>query len=240
MTSLDAPAGDRRPAAPAAGHTPPAPGSLLVPMYVHPVLDPVGWRALEGAAGRLYGVVLNAADGPGDAPDPVFAEAAARLRRAGVRVLGYVDTGYGARPLRAAGRDLRRHRAWYGVTGAFFDRVAGDERRLPYYRRLARAARLDGAPTVVLNPGVHPDPRYARVADLLVTYEGSWADYAAAEVPAWTAAHSPDRFCHLVYGVPRGLGAGVARTAAGRGAAVHCAVPGLPPNPWCQAPAGAA
>lgn len=216
--------------------------ALLVPMYVHPAVDPGAWRALERMAGRLYGVVVNVADGPGAGrPDAVVAAAAGRLRAAGARLLGYVDTDYAARPAREVVRDVRWHREWYGVSGVFLDRVAAGRDRLPYYRRLVAAARRGGAPTAVLNPGVHPDPGYASVADLLVTYEGSWADYAAAPVPRWTAAHPPGRFCHLVYGVPGAAAArAVARTAAGRGAGVHCAVPGGPPNPWQHVPAGAA
>jgi len=219
------------PAAPAAPR-----GSLLVPLYVHPAVDPAAWLALEDAGAALYGVVLNAADGPGERPDSVYALAAQRLRRAGVPLLGYVDTDYAGRPAHAVYRDLRRHRAWYAVDGVFFDRVASDRRRLPYYRWLARTARVCGARTVVLNPGVHPDPGYARIADLLVTFEGSWADYLSGEVPGWAADHPAARFCHLVYAVPPGLAGRVARLAAIRGAAVHCAVPGTPPNPWQSVP----
>jgi hypothetical protein len=220
----------------------PGRGALLVPLYVHPAVDPGAWRALEKMAGRLYGVVVNVADGPGAGrPDSAVATAAERLRSAGVRLFGYVDTDYAARPARDVERDVRRHREWYGVGGVFFDRVAAGRERLPYYRRLVAAGRLGGARTAVLNPGVHPDPGYAAVADLLVTYEGTWADYAAAAVPRWTAAHPPGRFCHLVYGVPGPAAArAVARTAAVRGAGVHCAVPGGPPNPWQHVPASAA
>lgn len=250
--------GDRTPA-PATGTPGPAPRpdgragrlggcgggggrSLLVPLYVHPDVDPAAWRALERAAARLYGVVVNVADGPGSSgPDGAFAAAAGRLRAAGVRLLGYVDTDYATRPVQDAARDVARHREWYGVAGVFFDRAAAGRDRLPYYRRLERAARRGGARTVVLNPGVHPDPAYTSVGDLLVTYEGSWADYTAAAVPGWTAAHSPARFCHLVYGVPGGAAArAVARTASARGAAVHCAVPGTPPNPWQHVPGATA
>ncbi|MFJ2635369.1 spherulation-specific family 4 protein [Streptomyces sp. NPDC087422] len=219
-------------------HGSPAPsaGSLLVPLYVHPAVDPAAWQALEDAAPALYGVVLNAADGPGDRPDPVYTLAARRLREAGAPVLGYVDTDYAARPAHTVYRDLRRHRAWYATDGVFFDRVASDARRIPYYRWLARTARLCGARTVVFNPGVHPDPGYARLCDLLVTFEGTWDDYQGAGVPRWTAGHPAERFCHLVYGVPDGLAGRAARLAALRGAAVRCAVPGLPPNPWRTAP----
>jgi hypothetical protein len=213
-------------------------GRLLVPLYVHPAVDPAAWRALIRAAPQLYGVVLNVADGPGAAPDPPFVAAVAQLREAGVRVLGYVDTAYGDRPAAAVVGDLRRYRRWYDIDGAFLDQAAAQGRLLRHYRWLVRAARLCGARTVVLNPGVHPAPGYAAFADLLVTFEGSWEAYrdTAFTVPAWTAAHQPDRFCHLVYGVPDGLHGLAARTARMRGAAVHCAVPGAGANPWSGLP----
>ncbi|MEU3458322.1 spherulation-specific family 4 protein [Streptomyces sp. NPDC006733] len=208
-------------------------GRLLVPLYVHPAVDPGAWRTLVGAADLLYGVVLNVADGPGTIRDPAFAVVAEELRAAGVRVLGYVDTAYGRRPAHAVVADLRRHRRWYGTDGVFFDQAAADIGLLGYYRWLARTARVCGSRTVVLNPGAHPAPGYAEIADLLVTFEGSWATYrAAVAVPAWTGRYPAERFCHLVYDVPAKLCALAARTAGLRGAAVHCAVPGSGANPW--------
>ncbi|WP_420877864.1 spherulation-specific family 4 protein [Streptomyces agglomeratus] len=213
------------------------PAKLLVPMYVHPAVDPGAWWTLVESAPRLYGVVLNIADGPGTVPEPSFAAAARALRAAGVRLLGYADTDYGHRPLRAVTADFDRYRDWYATDGFFLDQAAAEPGAVRHYRRLARAARSRGGRTVVLNPGVHPAPAYAGVADLLVTFEGDWAAYSAAPVaPAWTAAHPPERFCHLVHGVPAGLCALAARTAALRRAAVHCAVPGHGPNPWSLLP----
>ncbi|RNG03805.1 spherulation-specific family 4 protein [Streptomyces botrytidirepellens] len=209
---------------------------LLVTLYVHPAADPHPWRVLERAAGRLYRVILNRADGPGIRPDPVFAEAAARLRAAGAPLLGYVDTAYGRRRVGAVLTDVRRHRRWYGVDGVFLDRTAAHAATLPRSRRLALASRVLGARTVVFNPGTHPDPRYAALADLLVTFEGRWDTYRQAEVPDWTAAHPPGRFCHRVYDMPGGRAGQVGRTARARGAAVHCALPGAGANPWRSAP----
>ncbi|MGA4838992.1 spherulation-specific family 4 protein [Streptomyces sp. G45] len=215
--------------------------SLLVPLYVHPAVDPAAWRALVAAAPDLYGVVLNAADGPGTAPDPAFTAVAGALRAAGVPLLGYVDTAYGRRAAHEVAADLDRHRDWYRVDGCFLDRVASGRRELRHCRRLVRCARGRGAAPVVLNPGTHPAPGYARAADLLVTFEGHWATYLRSfSAPAWTARHSPDQFCHLVYGVPPALTALAARTAARRGAGVHCAVPGAGPNPWTRPPVGCA
>ncbi|UUN25102.1 spherulation-specific family 4 protein [Streptomyces sp. FIT100] len=213
--------------------------TLLVPLYVHPAQDPGAWRLLTRAAAahRLYGVVLNAADGPGAAPDPAFAAASRALRAAGTRVLGYVDLDYGVRPDSAVLDDVDRHRDWYGADGCFFDQVPADASALPVCRRLVRAARQRGAATVVLNPGVHPAPGYARIADLLVTFEGPWTAYLSSfTLPRWTARHPPQRFCHLVYGVPAALAQVAERAAEERGAAVSCAVADTLPNPWAAPP----
>ncbi|MEZ7004843.1 spherulation-specific family 4 protein [Streptomyces sp. AD55] len=207
--------------------------SLLIPLYVHPAEDPGAWHRLIRAADRTYGVVLNPASGPGSRPDPAFAAAAGALRSAGARLLGYVDTDYGTRPAADIVEDARRHRDWYAADGCFLDRVSAAAAGLPACRALVRALRRRGAAPVVLNPGVHPAPGYARIADLLVTFEGPWSAYVSAfSRPAWTLRHPPERFCHLVYGVPAALTPLAVRTARERGAAVSGPVPGEPPNPW--------
>ena len=219
---------------------------LLVPMYVHPAVGPDAWRALLRAADRLYGVVLNSANGPGPRPDPELRVAARQLREKGVPLLGYVDTDYGRRQRRAVLRDVARHRRWYGTDGVFFDQTPAGGALLPRYARLARAARLLGARTVVLNPGTPPDPGYAEIADCVVTFEGTWQTYRpAGAVPPWAQdgagsppAHRTGVSCHLVYGVPQGHGAEVSLLAGDRGATVHCAVPGEGANPWQHAPLG--
>jgi hypothetical protein len=208
---------------------------LLVPLYEHPADRPEAWAALLCAPERLYGVILNPASGPGSSPDPAFAAVAERLRASGVRVLGYVDTDYARRPHAAVVGDLLRHRDWYGTDGTFFDQVSSGPDALAHYRRLAVAARETGAESLVLNHGVHPDPAYLALADVLVTFEGGWDTYLAqGQVPEWTRAHRADRFCHLVYAAPTDVSA----LAAIRGAAIHCAVPGGGAHPWGTLPHG--
>ncbi|MFF6912408.1 spherulation-specific family 4 protein [Streptomyces sp. NPDC012466] len=207
--------------------------TLLVPYYEHPSVRPAEWDAIVAAAPRLYGVVLNPADGPGDRPDAAFAEVAARLRAAGVRVLGYADTDYGRRAANDVVRDLTRHRDWYGTDGAFLDQVPSGPERFEDYQKLAVAAWGVGCGTLVLNHGTAPHPCYARIADVLVTFEGPWDAYRA--LPPRPRPGGPDvRLCHLVYDVPPGADAeGLARA---RGAAVHCAVPGTGDHPWGTLP----
>ncbi|MDH6544474.1 spherulation-specific family 4 protein [Streptomyces sp. SPB4] len=209
--------------------------TLLVPLYVHPAEDPGAWARLIGAAPRTYAVVLNPASGPGPRPDPAFTAAASALHAAGARLLGYVDTAYGRRDAAEVNYEILRYREWYGVDGCFMDRVTAERRGLRACRRLVRSLRSLGADTVVLNPGVHPDPGYLRLADLVVTFEGDWSTYVGAfSRPGWTARHPPERFCHLVYGVPEALVPLAVRTAGERGAAVSGPVTGGLPNPWTE------
>ncbi|MFJ3640306.1 spherulation-specific family 4 protein [Streptomyces sp. NPDC090108] len=209
--------------------------TLLIPLYVHPAEDPGAWHRLIGAATRTYAVVLNPASGPGDGPDPAFTAVARALRAAGARLLGYVDTDYGLREHADIAADLRRHQEWYATDGCFLDRVTATRDGLPACRRLVRDLRRLGADPVVLNPGVHPAPGYLRLADLTVTFEGHWSTYVSAFTrPAWAARRAPDRFCHLVYGVPEALVPLAVRTAHERGAGVCGPVTGEPPNPWSE------
>lgn len=206
---------------------------LLIPYYEHPSVRPAEWEAIIAAAPRLYGVVLNPASGPGETPDPAFAEVAARLRDAGVRVLGYADTDYARRATADVVRDLARHRDWYGTDGLFLDQVAAGREEFAYYQRLAAAAWGAGCGTLALNHGTAPHPSYARIADVLVTFEGTWETYTRPGPPRWRGGTGV-RLCHLVYGVPPD--ADLARLARDRGATVHCAVPGVGDHPWGTLP----
>ncbi|MFK4102820.1 spherulation-specific family 4 protein [Streptomyces sp. NPDC019531] len=206
---------------------------LLVPYYEHPSVRPAEWAAIVAAAPRLHGVVLNPASGPGERPDKAFAEIAARLREADVRVLGYADTDYGRRPRPEVVADLARHRDWYGVDGAFLDQVAVGREEFTHYQQLAKAAWRMGCDTLVLNHGTLPDPAYARIADVLVTFEGSWASYRRLAPQPWRGGTNV-RLCHLVHGVPAGVD--LAEPARARGASVHCAVPGTGDHPWGTLP----
>ncbi|MGW6733487.1 spherulation-specific family 4 protein [Streptomyces sp. NPDC055013] len=210
---------------------------LLIPYYEHPSVRPAEWDVIVAAAPRLYGVVLNPASGPGEAPDPAFAEVAARLRAVDVRVLGYADTDYGRRPHADVVRDITRHRDWYRADGVFLDQVAAGREEFGHYQRLATAAWGVGCGTLALNHGTPPHPSYARIADLLVTFEGPWATYTRLGPQSWRGATGV-RLCHLVYGVPAGVD--LAEPARARGATVHCAVPGGGDHPWGTLPHGLA
>lgn len=207
------------------------PSAALVPAYFHPAERSADWAALRDP--RLLAVVLNVHNGPGAAPDPAFAAVVAGIEAAGGTVVGYVDTDYGARPITEIETECERYRDWYGVADVFLDQVPTEADALPEYARLAAALRAAAAEFIVFNHGAYPDPGYAAVADLLVTFEGPWQAYRQlGPPPAWTRRLRVGRFCHLVYAVPpEDLDA--ALDQAGRSSAgVVYLTDGNGANPW--------
>lgn len=192
-----------------------------IPGFAHPLVAPMEWGELTRPGTPLHWVVLNVSGGgPGTRPDPHCLEAAGRLRNAGVRVLGHLDTIYGARAHADLLSDAHRYLDWYRVDGYLLDRCPGERTALPEVRRTVNALRAIRADAhVVLGHGTHPHPGYAANADQLVTFSGSWADYRWSQVAEWTADYPPDRFCHFVHGVPRGHLDEALRIARWQGAA---------------------
>ncbi|MCD7439115.1 spherulation-specific family 4 protein [Streptomyces lincolnensis] len=175
-----------------------------IPGLAHPLVAPAEWGELTRPDTPLHWVVLHVTDdGPGSRPDPHCLEAAGRLRNAGVRVLGHLDTTYGARVFGEVISDAHRYIEWYQVDGFLLDHCPSDHTALPEIRRTVTTLRaLRDNAHIVLGHGVHPYPGYAEIADQLVTFSGPWSEYRWSQAPEWTADHPPDRFCHLVHGVP--------------------------------------
>ncbi|MCP3801456.1 spherulation-specific family 4 protein [Allokutzneria sp. A3M-2-11 16] len=200
----------------------------VVPAYFHPAVAPEQWRALA-ALPALRFVVLNVADGPGARADQSFVDASA-----GLPVVGYVDTAYGARPVAEVLADVERHLAWYGARGVFFDQAGTDVR---HYEALAAGARSLGADSVIFNHGTHPPEEFAALADLLVTFEGPLRAYRDLWVPRWVYRYPPELFCHLVYDAPTTDTTSVLRQAWRSNAAAVHVTDHCGENPWSRLPA---
>lgn len=205
---------------------------LMVPAYFHPGVRPRQWRWLAAHAALIRLVILNVASGPGTAPQQVFRAAADLLHGAGIRVAGYVDTGYGRRDPRSVLGEAVRYQQWYGVRGVCFDQVSSGEADLGHYAALAAGARARGAEVVFFNHGTHPAPGYAGHADLLGTFEGTWQAYQALRAPGWTRRWPPAKFCHVVHSVPATRIGAAWRLAASRPAGSVYITERSGPNPY--------
>lgn len=204
----------------------------LIPAYV----PPGALTRLVAGSDRPRLIVVNPASGPGTHHLPAYERAVRAVREAGSQVLGYVPTGYGTRDQAAVKADVDRYAKWYGVDGIFLDEVAHSVDHLPYYRALSTHVRASGAKLVVVNPGVVPARGYFDLADVVVTFEGPFADYARAqrETLAWLQALPPERIAHLVYAASARQARELA--ASSPHARYVYATDGVAPNPWSAIP----
>jgi hypothetical protein len=206
--------------------------STLIPAYLSP--SAIVGLATGPARPRL--VVVNPANGPGPDAHASYGRAVWAAQDAGARVLGYVPTGYGQRPASAVAADIERYVSWYGVDGIFLDEVSPSAVVLPYYATLSQGVRSSDGRMVVLNPGRVPAPGYFDIADVVVTYEGSYADYGAAvkHMPAWVRREPPERVAHLVYGASRDEALTAVRNPGSAGFVYVTS--GSLPDPWRTLP----
>jgi hypothetical protein len=206
--------------------------ALLIPAYV-----PANAVLELARAVRPRLIVINPASGPGTAGQDAYRRAVKGAQRAGVSVLGYVSTGYGARSPADVEADIDRYAAWYGTDGVFLDEAPATDDALPHYRALAEHARAAGGRLVVLNPGIVPAPGYFDIADVVVTFEGPYLQYVEAQgqAPAWVRALPPDRIAMLVYGATRAQADAV--VSGSDHAGYVYATSGALPHPWGTVPA---
>lgn len=175
-----------------AGHEVPLAGGkarpwpVLVPLDVDSAADPATWQAVASRSGNLTAVV----------PEPRFAEVAYRLAGARVALLGRVDAGYATRPVADLRGEVER---WAGlpVTGVFLDRTPTSPFSVGPVAVAVRSARRAGLSTVVLNPGLPPDPLYRELGVPICSFDGSWAQYRR-----WSGDGSAPGDGHLVHSVP--------------------------------------
>lgn len=206
--------------------------SALIPAY----LSPHAIVQLASGAVRPRVIVVNPANGPGQAASASYGRAVWAAQDTGARVLGYVPTTYGKRPAGDVAADIHRYASWYGVDGIFLDEAAASAAELPYYTAVSHAVRAAGMRLVVLNPGVVPAPGYFDIADVVVTYEGSYADYAPAveRMPDWVRQQPPGHVAHLVYDATREQALAAVRDPLRVGYVY--ATSGSMPDPWQSLP----
>jgi Spherulation-specific family 4 len=172
---------------------------VFLPAY----FDASGWPQATSAKHTPAAMILNPATGigAGTAPNPAFQAAVRRAHKAGIMVLGYSSSADGRRPLAQIEADVRNYKAWYGVNGIFLDSVGGTSAEFPYYRRISDYIhRIMPGAQVWLNPGNYPERQYMSVGDVVMVFEGTYAQDRDVLVPNWARSYPADRFANTVYG----------------------------------------
>ena len=168
-----------------------------MPLYTAPS-DP-SWNTVIAAkaAHPSVGViaVVNPASGPGAAVDPGYASGIARLSAAGIKVVGYVATGYAVRNAPVVKADIDRWKAFYPgqISGIFFDEQSNRAGDVPYYRDLSQYAKARGMSFTIGNPGTDSAPEYVGALDTMLIYESAGLP-SVTQLGGWHASHAPSNF----------------------------------------------
>ncbi|SDX04081.1 spherulation-specific family 4 protein [Nitrosomonas communis] len=179
--------------------------NLFVPAYFHPSKQPVYWSHLAEAAQAVSTtVIFNPHNGPGANVDPSFVNAIDRVREAGGKIIAYVHSSYGVRPIDSIFRDIDSYIAFYAIDGFFIDEMAADgtDENIRYYEAIYNYIKDKSTYySVTGHPGVVPDEVYLSkpVVDNLVVFESSVRSYVYFQPEQWQHNYSKNRFIHIVY-----------------------------------------
>ena len=126
----------------------PRPGTvkMAVPAYFDPPSPE--WQRLIAGAPAVGMIVFNPESGPGTAADPAYTQVIAQAQAAGIVMVGYVATSYGARPEADVIADINRYYDFYTLSGIYFAEGPMDAdctAMEPMYHRMADAVRARDA-----------------------------------------------------------------------------------------------
>jgi len=206
---------------------------VAVPAYINPLLDPNAWAQLATSSPASMGfAVANVINGPDYTPFDEWSQVIQSVSASGVKVVGYVDTGYlgttGQRTrlgstdpvdwMSQIQHDVDTWYRFYGssLSGIFFDQTQnacgptqGSNAWADQYQRLSdNVERLYPGSVTVLNPGIAVPQCYETASDVIVTFEGSYASYvgdpsaANPYTPLSWTPVDPQKIWHIVYDAP--------------------------------------
>ena len=192
--------------------------TIAVPAYIYPT-GPVNlalWDQIEDASPTVGLVVIN----PGfyAIAEPYWEEPyetqVTECQDEGLRVIAYVPTTWGDRDIDRVKYEIDKFYDFYDVDGIFLDEVSTQTSYLAYYEEIYDY--IKNKPAVrntltVLNPGGQTDESYMSVSDILVTFEGYYANPGPSVpdpgqwyednylAPSWVSDYPASRFWHLVH-----------------------------------------
>ncbi|KAL5359299.1 Spherulation-specific family 4-domain-containing protein [Aspergillus floccosus] len=231
-------------------HPPGGSTSRTGPSYINPLADPTAWdRMINYDSDMVSVLVANVLNGPDITVNEDWAKVINRAYDSGKRILGYVRTGYLGQSqqkfeTRLGSTDLAD---WYElypgkIGGIFFDEGWNDCGPDNLYADLYRfitdnTKRKHANAFTVLNPGATMPQCFEHSADTLMTFEQSYDTYMNNYVPNpdWTPS-DPRKLWHIIYNVPQGEAAKVAKLALERGAGLVHITDDIMPNPYDTLP----
>jgi len=189
---------------------------LAVPSYQNPGTSTwQGWAAPGSTAVGF--MIVDISDGDDPTYYPAVDAAIQATRKQGIYVLGYTHTTYGTRDPKLVRQSIDNVYQNYGVDGIFFDEApvnCNDANTYAgtmflYYQELTNYVRQKqaGARITVLNPGTpSANDCWMSITNILVNWENmnGFSGYQTGYVDyPWVHQYPPDRFWHIILGVPQ-------------------------------------
>jgi len=161
------------------------PVKIMVPLYTYPGAS---WDTLIASASKV-GIlaIINPNSGPAASVDSSYSSYMTKLKNAGIEMVGYVYTSYGARDINAVKADIDTYASKYPlITGIFLDEGANDASKIPFYTQVYNYIKSKpGYKHVILNPGVQPDQGYLAISTNIMIYENYGSSLAGTSFGSW-------------------------------------------------------
>lgn len=193
---------------------------VIVPLYTPPS-DP-SWEELISAKMSNPGVpiiaIVNPDSGPGSSFNGSYSASIQELRSVGIKVVGYVATGYGSNYLSDVESQIQTYSSWYHLDGIFFDEMAdaNGSGSCPsactiqqYYGNLSSYASRSGYSISIGNPGQNTVQSLKGIMKITVIYENS-GNSPLATIQSSTEGFSRSAFAYIAIGV--GLNSSLTRS----------------------------
>jgi hypothetical protein len=217
---------------------------LLVPAYFYPAGPGLlAWKRLLEAASKIKVVaIVNPDSGPGDRRNADYSSILQAAKDKGMRVVGYVSTGYGKRPLPEVKLEIARWVDLYPqINGFFLDQQSIDARDVVFYTEIRNDARQKIKDALVINnPGAICDVSYfargvSDVTCIFATFEG----FDQLSPPAQFWQYNPSRFAALPYQITdaKTMRLVISDALVKRIGYLYISDAAKGSNPWAQLPA---
>jgi hypothetical protein len=174
----------------------------LVPAYFAPEGSPDPWHTMCEQESPGSTAIVNPNNGPVKREAKSYLAVMAYCHERGENVIGYVYTRYGRRSLRKVEKAISDYYSWYPtIQGIFLDEMA--EQPSPkieaYYQALDSDVHARGG-LVVGNPGDTASTAWQLGdVDVVVTFEGSAAQFATYEPAPWVLHENPEQIANIVF-----------------------------------------
>ena len=144
--------------------------------------------------------IMNPASSPGTKIDSNYVSYVNAARAAGLTVIGYVTSSYGAASVESLKAQIDKYYSWYNVDGIFFDEGSNNCTTANYYATLNAYVKSKGGKAVtIINPGTNTQECFIATADIICNFEGPYSSYQSWSPYSWVHKYDANRFWHIVH-----------------------------------------